>query len=678
MNNFKWFRTISIRDKLHIIIFLIVSLIGIFMVLYFPSRFHDKTFAALEEKAISIADMLAFNISPGLEFGDVEMVYEAIEGAKINKDLDYIIVYDIEQKQFASYNCYSGMNPSIYFKLEDRETKVLIDNDRLNVSTSIISHNGVVGTLVLGLSLKDIQSQLAEERKLTLLLSALIILIGYFVATFLAYRLTKPIKVLEGAATQLSEGKTGIEIEVKSNDEIGSLAHSFNEMSRNLHQARLELEEYNQTLGRMVQKRTAELMSKTSELEERNIELVQANKAKSEFLATTSHELRTPLNSIIGFTKLILDDMCGTRDEEKGLLKDVHNSALHLLEVINSILDLSKIEAGKMVVSLEEVDPQPILEEILVSMDAEAKKKELDLFCIHEPEKLPTVHADPVKFRQVLLNLVANALKFTNEGSITLRVSAKEERSHIWFSVEDTGVGIPPEMQDKVFHVFTQVDSSFSRRHEGTGLGLTLTKRLIELMGGQISLESEGENKGTKVFFTLPIFRSESCDEEIDEERIEELSSCSSDETLVLIVENDAKLLKYMRSVLSNHGCAVITASTADLAIQMLHEQHPKVILLDIGMPGLENAVPRDGLDVLRELDQCELIDRIGILIITGHDEEWIEKRLEQEKVHIRPEILRKPISAELILDKLGRFIDGVGNKSVQDVRSHWKEKKVR
>ncbi len=656
-------KTVSIRVKLNLIMFMIVSLIGLFIVLYFPARFRDKTFADLEEKAVSIADMLAFNISPGLEFGDVGMVREAIEGARINKDLDYVVIYDADLNVFASYHPGSGMDPGFFSGKTDGETSVLVDPQRLNVSTSILSQNGVVGYLALGLSLKEIQEAHAEERRLTLSLSGLIILIGCLITTSLANRLSKPIKVLEGAARQLSEGRTGIKIDVRSGDEIGSLASSFNDMSQNLHQARLELENYNRTLGRMVQKRTAELSLKTRELEERNIELVQANKAKSEFLATTSHELRTPLNSIIGFTRLILDELCESRDEEKSLLKDVHNSAIHLLEIINNILDLSKIEAGKMVVNLEEVAPGPVLEEILVSMNAEAKKKGLILFCLHDPEELPTICADPVKFRQVLLNLVANALKFTNEGSITLRASARDEGDHIWFSVEDTGVGIPPEMQDKVFQMFTQVDSSFSRRHEGTGLGLALTRRLIEMMGGQIFLESEGEGRGTKVSFTIPIYRTET-EEEADHEKMDVDASDAGGGPVVLVVENDTRLRKYLKSILEDRGCAALMASTADEAIRMIHERHPGIVLLDIGLPGLESKVPGDGLDVLKELEQCELTDTTGILIISGHDERWITKRLEKEKLRVRPETIRKPVSAELLLRKLDVFMNRTGGTS--------------
>lgn len=239
------------------------------------------------------------------------------------------------------------------------------------------------------------------------------------------------------------------------------------------------------------------------QLERANRELVESSHAKDEFLAQTSHELRTPLNSILGFTKLILDGLTCSREEEHELLRDVFSSAQHLLGVVNDILDIGRIEAGKMALHLEAVDPRAILDSTLPLLAMQAANKGLLLNDETLALRLPRVLADEVRFRQVLLNLLQNAVKFTAKGSVVLRASVTESmlRLEVW----DTGIGVPIDKQEAVFQKFVQGDAVQARKHGGTGLGLTISRRLVELMGGQIGLSSEGEGRGTCVWFTLPL-----------------------------------------------------------------------------------------------------------------------------------------------------------------------------
>jgi signal transduction histidine kinase len=258
------------------------------------------------------------------------------------------------------------------------------------------------------------------------------------------------------------------------------------------------------------------LRALNEQLERVNRDLAEASRIKDEFLAHTSHELRTPLNSILGFSKLILDGLCKNRDEERELLRDVFASAQHLLGLVNDILDVARIEAGQMTLHLEDVSPRQILDSTLPLVAVQAASKGLELRDLTPRARLPLVRADEVRLRQVLLNLLSNAVKFTPEGSVTLRASVMEPRTRggsgaqngrtfLCIEVEDTGIGVPPEMQEVVFHNFVQVNNPQTRRHGGSGLGLAIARRLVELMGGAIGLEPGREGRGTLVWFTLPL-----------------------------------------------------------------------------------------------------------------------------------------------------------------------------
>ncbi len=246
----------------------------------------------------------------------------------------------------------------------------------------------------------------------------------------------------------------------------------------------------------------SELQAKTRELEEANAQLARASRLKSEFLANISHELRTPLNSIIGFSEVLQDQTFGPLNERQmRYINHVLTSARHLLDLINDILDLSKIEAGRMELHYEPFLLRGAIEEVLtvVTPLAEHKSLELSLVLDEAPERLV---ADRLRFKQVLYNLLSNAIKFTPEGSVTVRAHADDK--YVYVSVQDTGIGIPPEEQEKVFDLFTRVEDRYQRTTEGTGLGLALVKRLVELHGGFVKLESE-VGRGTTVTVAFPV-----------------------------------------------------------------------------------------------------------------------------------------------------------------------------
>ncbi|OKH20286.1 two-component sensor histidine kinase [Hydrococcus rivularis NIES-593] len=239
-------------------------------------------------------------------------------------------------------------------------------------------------------------------------------------------------------------------------------------------------------------------------------EAQNANQLKNEFLATTSHELRTPLNGIINCIRIIKEGYCDSREEEIEFLQQADNAAIHLLNIINDILDIAKIEAGKLSVNLESVDLGKLLKEVINLQIASIQKKGLKLKTPHWENDI-IIYTDPAKLRQVLLNVIGNAVKFTQSGSIAISIGIEKDEapvanaSKVVITVKDTGIGIDPSQQDKLFHPFVMVDGSTTRQFGGTGLGLAISRNLIELMGGSIKLHSAGCGKGTTVKIGIPL-----------------------------------------------------------------------------------------------------------------------------------------------------------------------------
>lgn len=255
----------------------------------------------------------------------------------------------------------------------------------------------------------------------------------------------------------------------------------------------------------LLRHKNEELNDSLAQLERMNEQLSQADRLKSEFLANTSHELRTPLNSIIGFLQLITEGLCEHRDEEMEYASNALLSAQQLLSLINDVLDIAKIEAGKMTLMVDDLAVEKLFQEVYSLTHVQAAQKGLALTFECGEHRARGIRADFSKTRQVLLNLVSNAIKFTDRGKVSVWVEPETNGAEMMrFVVQDTGIGILPEHQGEIFEKFIQVDGSSTRKYQGTGLGLAISKNLVEMMGGHIGVLSEGEGKGTRMFFSLP------------------------------------------------------------------------------------------------------------------------------------------------------------------------------
>jgi len=406
-----------------------------------------------------------------------------------------------------------------------------------------------------------------------------------------------------------------------------------------------DIEQMNADLERKVRERTQELEIVNQKMQASNEELQRANSLKSEFLANMSHELRTPLNAIIGFSELLLDRTFGDlTPDQRGYSTDILSSGRHLLALINDILDLSKIEAGKMRLAREVFEVGIVVEEAMALLRVEAGRKGIDLVSeILEPYAL--LDADRSKVKQVMSNLLSNAVKFTPPGG-RVALSASRAGDRLLIEVEDTGIGIHPDDQQRIFEAFTQVDGSLARQYQGTGLGLTLVKRFAEMHGGRVSLTST-PGTGSRFGVEIPGLRPA---EEITAEAwaLEHhgtgtplepasiaagpmLAANAAPNTLpaaapaagdlVFVIEDNAANLRLVRDLLKSRGHRVAAASTGEEALESLKFLKPRLILIDIQLPGM------DGLQVARQLKARPGTREIPIVALTAHAMKGDEER---------------------------------------------------
>ncbi|MBI3326234.1 MAG: GAF domain-containing protein [Nitrospinae bacterium] len=369
-----------------------------------------------------------------------------------------------------------------------------------------------------------------------------------------------------------------------------------------------------------------------------------ANQAKSAFLANTSHELRTPLNAIIGYSEMLQEEAedLGQEDFVPDLEK-IHTAGKHLLALINDILDLSKVEAGKMDLYLERFDIAPMIRDVETTIRLLVAKNgnTLEIRC---PDRVGAMRADLTKVRQSLFNLLSNASKFTQEGTIGLDVAREMVGVGDWltFRVSDTGIGMTTEQMGKLFRPFTQADAATTRQYGGTGLGLTITKRFCQMMGGDITVESE-PGKGTTFTIRLPA-------EVMDPKAERALATKATPESrpegasTVLVIDDDPTVCELLQRSLSKEGIGVVSASGGEEGLRLARELHPDAITLDLLMPGM------DGWAVLSALKADPDLASIPVIMLTIVDDKNLGYALGAS------DYLTKPVDRDRLVAVLRKY----------------------
>ena len=480
-----------------------------------------------------------------------------VESEDFEKEVAFEIWADIEEQYVSDIN--SNIQTLIKQEFKDlafaRDQIISAANSNLIVTTAI----GIIGIVFL-----------------------------FFLAFFVARRFSKRLMRLLDWSERFSEGDLSITLTDQAEDEVGKLIRAMNIMS-------------------------AKIIKSHEELEHAREAAENANNLKSNFLANMSHEIRTPMNAIIGMSKLALEGELNSR--EKNFITKVYYSAESLLGIINDILDFSKIEAGMLTFDVTDFRLQTLLEQCSNLLKLKASEQGIDLSFKLNSDVPNTLKGDPLRLRQILINLGNNAIKFTREGTVIIRVDLQEQdekRVTLHFSVSDTGIGMNQEQLQHIFEPFAQADCSTSRQFGGTGLGLTISKKLTEMMEGDIWAESE-PGKGSQFHFTVVL-------EEGDADKLEIKSTIDISSSIsklrgarVLLVEDDKLNQELAKELLEEKGIHLTLAANGQEALDILQNEEFDGVLMDVHMPVM------DGYTATREIRKQDRFKNLPIIAITAN-----------------------------------------------------------
>ena len=406
-----------------------------------------------------------------------------------------------------------------------------------------------------------------------------------------------------------------------------------------------------------LQQHQDKLQKALSEASEYRVQAEMANSAKSEFLTNITHELRSPLTAIIGFSDLLADQFFGSLNEKQlAYTGEISSAGRHLLALINDILDLSKVESGKIDINMVPINVFRVFEQCVSMIGETALTKSIKAYLFVEEEfRHKEIFADEVRLKQIVMNLLSNAVKFTPPGG-SVHLDVRKTAQSLTITVSDTGIGLKPEDQKRIFLPFEQVDSSLSRNEQGAGLGLALARKLVELHDGSITVESDGENLGSAFRVELPLIVPECNDQGDDEDRscvqgsgTGEIVSCERGlRPTVLVVEDNESNMRLISDLLEARGFIVAQAFSAEEAMKRVESEKPAVVLMDISLPGM------DGLTATRMLKKNSATAHIPVIAITAH----VMRENENKAVEAGCEAyLLKPLDKDLLYSVLERVL---------------------
>ena len=628
----------SLKQKLIFSVFSIVFSMAIIIMIISKNLF-DKSFMLFKESLYEKSKLTAQNISDqaslGISMNDKDKLNSIIKKYKTEKDISYIAIINTKKEVLSNFGD-KGFRERIHSIDDITSNKTFEDKRHFCSIFSVTLESQKIGYVLVGINFDRIINSKRIQLMYIIILFSGVLCIAFISTYIFAQKFIAPILTISKFAEGISKGNLDDKLEIKTQDEIGFLAETFNNMTGRLKDFYNEIESWGKNLEKIVELRTDELKNV-------NIKLEKANKAKSEFLANMSHEIRTPMNGIIGLTDLMITSDLSL--EQLQYLTMVKNSADQLLNLINDILDFSKIEAGQLDLEKIEFDLYSTAENISDIFIHRTQEKGIEFNIFIQNEVPIHLIGDPGRLRQILVNLVSNAIKFTEKGGIDVKVKLDqiiENNAIIHFSIKDTGIGIKPEKQDAIFKSFSQADSSTTRKFGGTGLGLTICKQLAELMGGKIWVKSKPDF-GSTFHFTAK-FPVQS---ELKSKQIKIPKNLHG--LRVLIVDDTKMNQLVLTEMLKSISCQVITADNGLDALEVLKEESNfHLILTDYLMPYL------NGIELILKIQKDKKLSNIPLILLMSIDR---NKTIEQLDTIENIQILTKPIKRISLFNAMGKAL---------------------